>query len=431
MQNARVGFGRTVSSGLGRLAVRGAAGLAVLMALWSGVTPIRAAEPGERIGAADIIVRNVFGDNLDKRIARGDPILFQQRISTGVESAARIVFIDDSDLRLGERAEILLDELVCNPETSIFSGTIELVRGLMRVRARPGGLDVTVSTRAAAIGIRGTEFDVLATSRATEIAVYEGSIEVTSPTGSVRVGAGEVVRVTAATAPVVGTAPTAALVAAAARLDSLLPDDTGPASEPPTERTEAEPAEPPPAAETRLAQAPLEDAGAEYLAAIAGKDRENLLLMELLLGRLVIEMRPDLAPNHVARIKELVREGFYDGLVFHNVVDGFAAETGDPDATGFGGSGQQLEAELSGQPFVRGTVGMKHQLGRLNTADSQFFIILGRAAHLDGRYTVWGQVIYGIEFTDLLVRGQPPAEPDRIVTLRIAADVEFEQIVRR
>ncbi len=100
---------------------------------------------------------------------------------------------------------------MCNPETSIFSGTIELVRGLMRFRARPGGLDVTVSTRAAAIGIRGTEFDLLATSRATEIAVYEGSIEVTSPTGSVRVGAGEVVRVTAATAPVVGTAPTGSI----------------------------------------------------------------------------------------------------------------------------------------------------------------------------------------------------------------------------
>ncbi len=138
---------------------------------------------------------------------------------------------------------------------------------------------------------------------------------------------------------------------------------------------------------------------------------------------MVIEMRPDLAPRHVARLKELIREGFYDGLAFHNVVSEFVAETGDPTGTGFGGSGIKLPAELSSEKFVRGTLGMKHDIGAPDSADSQFFIILAPAPHLDGKYTIWGRVIYGMELTNSIRRGQPPRLPDKILAIRIATDI--------
>ena len=150
----------------------------------------------------------------------------------------------------------------------------------------------------------------------------------------------------------------------------------------------------------------------------------NLLYLDLAHGRLVIEMRPDLAPVHVARIKELVRQGFYDGLAFHNVVAGFVAETGDPTGAGDGGSGKTLKAELSDVPFRRGVVGMIHTRNAPDTADSRFFILLGPAPHLDGKYTVWGQVIHGMRFADLLSRGSPPRDPDKIRSLRLAVNVK-------
>jgi len=128
-------------------------------------------------------------------------------------------------------------------------------------------------------------------------------------------------------------------------------------------------------------------------------DPENTLYMDLKDGRVVIQMRPDLAPHHVARIKELVRQGFYDGLVFHRVIDGFMAQTGDPSGTGGGGSGQKLKAEFSQEPHVRGTVSMA-RTNDPNSADSQFFIVFDDAPHLNGAYTVWGKVVSGMEFVD-------------------------------
>ena len=155
---------------------------------------------------------------------------------------------------------------------------------------------------------------------------------------------------------------------------------------------------------------------------VSGKDLENLLFLDLVYGRVVIEMRPDLAPRHVARVKQLARQGFYDGLMFHNVVRGFAAETGDPTSTGTGGSGTTIPAELSEEPFLSGVVGMKHGLDEPDSADSQFFVLFGPAPHLGGEYTVWGQVIFGMQYVDLLNTGQPPRNPDRIIKLQVAAD---------
>ena len=151
---------------------------------------------------------------------------------------------------------------------------------------------------------------------------------------------------------------------------------------------------------------------------------ENTLLMETSKGDVVIELRPDLAPAHVERIRELAREGFYDGIVFHRVLDDFMAQVGCPKGTGTGGSDKpDLNAEFNDEPHVRGTCSMARTMNP-NSANSQFFICFGDTPHLDGQYTVWGKVIEGMDAIDKLNRGQPPRTPDRIVTMRVAADVQ-------
>ncbi|MCW2309243.1 peptidylprolyl isomerase [Rhodobium gokarnense] len=151
------------------------------------------------------------------------------------------------------------------------------------------------------------------------------------------------------------------------------------------------------------------------------KDPENTLLMETTKGSVTIEMRPDLAPNHVARIKELVRDGFYDGIVFHRVIDGFMAQTGCPHGTGTGGSGKNLKAEFNKEPHVRGTCSMARAMSP-DSADSQFFICFAPSSWLDGEYTVWGQVVDGMDNVDKIKRGEPVSNPDKIVSVKVAAD---------
>lgn len=158
------------------------------------------------------------------------------------------------------------------------------------------------------------------------------------------------------------------------------------------------------------------------------QDKENTLYLDLKYGRVVIEMRPDLAPHHVARIKELVRQGFYDGLKFHRVIDGFMVQTGDPLGNGTGGSGKNLKAEFSNEHHVRGTVSMA-RANNPDSADSQFFIMLGDAPYLDGQYTIWGKVTSGMEFVDMIKKGDRANngmvdDPDTIVDMKVAADVD-------
>ncbi|WP_339855742.1 peptidylprolyl isomerase [uncultured Nisaea sp.] len=152
-------------------------------------------------------------------------------------------------------------------------------------------------------------------------------------------------------------------------------------------------------------------------------DLENTLYLDLEYGRVEIELRPDLAPNHVARVKELARQHFYDGIIFHRVIDGFMAQTGDPTGTGMGGSGQKLKAEFSNAPFVRGTVGAARARNP-NSADSQWFICFTDCQNLNGQYTVWGVVSKGMEYVDQIKRGEPPRNPDHIVKLQVAADAQ-------
>ena len=156
-------------------------------------------------------------------------------------------------------------------------------------------------------------------------------------------------------------------------------------------------------------------------------EMENMLYLELETGRVVIELRSDLAPNHVARIKELARQGFYDGLKFHRVIDGFMAQTGDPKGNGTGGSGQNIDAEFSSEKHSRGAVSMARAQSP-NSADSQFFIVLADSLFLDGQYTVWGRVAQGMEFVDQIKKGSKSnngsvSDPDHIVSMKVAADV--------
>jgi len=150
-------------------------------------------------------------------------------------------------------------------------------------------------------------------------------------------------------------------------------------------------------------------------------DPENLLILETSQGRVVVAMRPELAPRHVDRIRKLVRDGFYDGVVFHRVIDGFMAQTGDPTGTGTGGSGVKLKAEFSREPHVRGTVSMARSQSP-DSADSQFFICFEDAPWLNGQYTVWGTVVEGMQNVDKIKRGEPVGDPDQILSAKIMVD---------
>jgi peptidylprolyl isomerase len=153
------------------------------------------------------------------------------------------------------------------------------------------------------------------------------------------------------------------------------------------------------------------------------KGGEDTLIMELVTGPVTIKLRPDLAPQHVARIKELAREGFYDGVVFHRVIPGFMAQGGDPTGTGMGGSKKpNLPAEFSREPHVRGVASMARSASP-NSANSQFFICFDNATFLDNQYTVWGQVTDGMEHIDALPKGEPPRDPGKIVSMKVAADL--------
>ena len=142
------------------------------------------------------------------------------------------------------------------------------------------------------------------------------------------------------------------------------------------------------------------------------------LVFQLEGGDVVIKLRDDLAPKHVARISELASDGYYDGLTFHRVIDGFMAQGGCPDGTGMGGSGTNLEAEFNSEPHVRGVCSMARSSDP-NSGDSQFFICFDDATFLDRQYTVWGEVISGMEHVDALPKGEPPANPGKIVAAKL------------
>ncbi len=155
--------------------------------------------------------------------------------------------------------------------------------------------------------------------------------------------------------------------------------------------------------------------------AAAPSDADNTLVLELKTGKVLIRLRPDLAPKHVERVKQLAGEGFYDGIVFHRVIEGFMAQSGDPTGTGMGGSKYpNVPAEFTPTAFERGTVGAARS-GDPNSANSQFFICFKHSPSLNGQYTVWGQVSDGMQHVDQVARGEPPPVPDKIIKAYIAS----------
>lgn len=167
----------------------------------------------------------------------------------------------------------------------------------------------------------------------------------------------------------------------------------------------------------------------------AASDKENILYIDLKSGRVAIALRPDLAPNHVARVKKLTREGFYDGIVFHRVIKGFMAQTGDPKGNGTGGSKYpDLKAEFSNESFRRGTLGAARSRSK-HSANSQFFIVLDEASHLNGSYTVWGQVIRGMGRVDAIKLGDQARNgavdnPDKMLKVQVAADAKNHEVLK-
>ena len=150
----------------------------------------------------------------------------------------------------------------------------------------------------------------------------------------------------------------------------------------------------------------------------ASANNSKFITIEASQGNVLIETLPKIAPNHVKRIKELVKTGFYDGIIFHRVIEGFMAQTGDPDGNGTGGSGQNLKAEFSDYEYKYGTVGMARSMNP-DSGDSQFFICFDGCSHLTGQYTVWGQVTSGMEAVEKLAIGEPPRNPDKMISVRL------------
>ncbi|MFL2814306.1 MAG: peptidylprolyl isomerase [Candidatus Puniceispirillales bacterium] len=152
--------------------------------------------------------------------------------------------------------------------------------------------------------------------------------------------------------------------------------------------------------------------------ASANEANSDKILLNTSKGEIIINLMPEIAPVHVARIVELVKSGFYDGVIFHRIIPGFMAQTGDPKGNGTGGSGTNLKAEFSDYKYINGTVGMARTMDP-NSADSQFFICFDGCGHLTGQYTVWGQVETGMEVVEALNVGEPPADPDKILSAKI------------
>ena len=152
--------------------------------------------------------------------------------------------------------------------------------------------------------------------------------------------------------------------------------------------------------------------------ASANEANSDKILLNTSKGEVIINLMPEIAPVHVARIVELVKSGFYDGIIFHRIIPGFMAQTGDPKGNGTGGSGTNLKAEFSDYKYINGTVGMARTMDP-NSADSQFFICFDGCGHLTGQYTVWGQVETGMEVVKALNVGEPPADPDKILSAKI------------
>ena len=381
----------------------------------------------EKVGEATRVVKDVYGGSLAYRIKEGRPLKYRERIQTGKDSAADLTLLDGSAVVIGPDSKIILDDFIVGKETGVIEGVISMTRGMLRFVGSKLQKHVEVKTPTATIGIRGTAFDVHVLNNKMALVVYHGDTEVTSSQGTVTLGAGDFLEVDGGGALTQTDQANEALLEAVAQLLLVIAQagaqvtdftpaqgyqggGTGRASLIPITQTINVPSEVSP---STVVEPEQQTFNTQKTTATA-----DLVRMNLPTGPVVIKLRPDLAPLHVRRIKELVENGFYDGITFHRVVSGFVAQAGDPTGTGRGGSGQRLAAEFSNEPYVRGSVGMARSTDP-NSADSQFFIVYGNAPSLVGAYSQWGQVISGMEHVESLAPGEPPAQPVRIISMEL------------
>lgn len=341
------------------------------------------------IGIADLVVNKVYGNSLTSRIKNGQKIRANQRVRTGRNSATSISLKDNSIIKIGEIADVYMDNIIFDRTGSSLNGSMEMVTGLLRFTSgKIHKMNLKVQTGNLTIGIRGTQFDLLANHSKTEIKVTQGQVQVSKGGLKTLVSEGQVYLADENTSSGFRKEISKELKQAILKLESL----TG--KKLTSESSEEEKKGP--------------------------SNNRNLLQIYTTKGLITVRMLPSLAEKHVTRIKELVTQKFYDNLIFHSVRKGFAVETGDPTGTGSGGSGEKLLAEISKTPFERGTVAMKRNRNDPNSGDSQFFITLRRAPHLDGKYTIWGKVIEGMGLLEQFQAGNPPSNPERIINIKIA-----------
>ena len=380
-----------------------------MVTVFGWIDPVQCAAD---IGFAKNVTNKVYGKSLSKKVRPGDRLFHNQRIRTSLDSGVDIRFLDASILYVGELSDLTLDNMIYDINKKTATGALQIVKGVMRFASGAApNLNFTVKTANATLGVRGTTFDLMATSGGTEVAVREGAVQVNFPSGSKQVVAGQVFRIPKNGEAGFETSMSVKMKKSVSKMLRMLEVSSVDASKATVKKKNAKQKE-----DRALKQSPAENN------ATIGKNLHNILYMDLSYGRVIIEMMPNLAPNHIKRIKQLVREKFYDGHKFHNVISGFGAETGDPKGTGVGGSGTKLRAEISGTRFTRGLVGMKRDRNNPDSADSQFFILLGDARHLEGKYTAWGRVIHGMLLMDRMRTGSPPKNPDYVVRMRIASD---------
>ena len=369
------------------------------------------------IGAAKKVVKDVFGLSLNKRMAPGEVLVLNQKVRTGTKSVATLGFLDDSTLVVGPRAEVTLDKFMFDPDANVIRGSFKAARGLMRFASGSAKVDFSIKTRVATMGIRGTAFDFLVKQNATEIIVREGSVEVTSRGSTDTVDEGQILSVSSSNGAVRTSEISEEMKLALKQTFKLLGTTSQQHLAEWRSEQRQESAQTTPEVRKSILTASLTQAPST-------NEKENLLYLDLEKGRVVIELKPSVAPRHAKRIRELVRQGFYNGLTFHNVVPKQVAVMGDPTGTGRGGTGQTLVNEVSSDPFIRGSVGMMPTLRDSGKTDSQIFICTDRLSHLDENYTLVGQVVTGMELIDSLNAGQPPKVPNRIKRVRVATDVK-------
>ncbi len=383
--------------------------------------------PGVRVGNAETISGNVFGKGLGKRLNSGDPIQYFDTVRVGLSSAAALRFVDNTELVMGENSSLLINNLIFNPQPGIAEGVLNMTSGFLRYTSAGRRSNIIIQTSLAAIGIRGTIFDILASSNHVEVVVHEGNIAVDSNIKKILLRSGEVIKLNKNETFVVSKSPSLEIKKAVQNVSQILKQrkhsfktfKTYDISNKTIKLNKV-----PEKCTKKVTDFVIPKSLQKY-------NKSKLVIMRLSTGNVFIKLLEDNAPRHIRRIRNLIRQCFYDGLQFFDVKSDFAAITGDPLNTGEGGSGKTLKSEFSKIPFITGSVGMIRDQKDPDSADSQFFIALKPLPHLTGKYTKWGVVVHGMDKIRKLPTGRPPQKPAYIVALQLLSDVPFTNILDR